>query len=214
MPAFLVPVDSGQCLIPLEKAVVLIGRQADCDVSLTHSRKISRKHCCIAQVNNSFVVRDLGSTNGVFLNGARIQREAVIVMGDDLIIGDVHFRVQSEAPVATKQKTTKNGEEAGKPSKSKGAPGAARPPLPPVPVSSAPVPPLPGSRRSFAAPPSLDIPIAIPEGDLDFEVEETKAKPKKSSRKKAAPKNAFEDDENSLDDSNDDSPDGPFRLAP
>ena len=61
MPAFLVPVDAGQCLIPLEKAIVLIGRQSDCDVSLTHSRKISRRHCCIAQVNKKFVVRDLGS---------------------------------------------------------------------------------------------------------------------------------------------------------
>src|SRR5215813_13704121 len=97
MPAFLVPVDQGQCLIPLEKAIVLIGRQADCDVSLTLSRKISRKHCCIAQVNNSFIVRDLGSTNGVFLNGNRIQKEATLEMGDNLVIGDVHFRLQNEA---------------------------------------------------------------------------------------------------------------------
>ena len=57
MPAFLVPVDAGQCLIPLEKAILLIGRQSDCDVALTQSRKISRKHCCIAQVNNKYVVR-------------------------------------------------------------------------------------------------------------------------------------------------------------
>ena len=55
MPAFLVPFDEGQCLIPLEKAVVLIGRQSDCDISLGHSRKVSRKHCCVAQVNNTVV---------------------------------------------------------------------------------------------------------------------------------------------------------------
>lgn len=97
MPAFLVPVDSGQCLIPLEKAILLIGRQADCDVAITHSRKISRKHCCIAQVDNKFVVRDLGSTNGVFLNGTRIQKEATLSIGDDLVIGDVRFRLQNEA---------------------------------------------------------------------------------------------------------------------
>jgi pSer/pThr/pTyr-binding forkhead associated (FHA) protein len=105
MPAFLVPVDPGHCLIPLEKAIVLIGRQSDCDVALTLSRKISRKHCCIAQVDNKFVVRDLGSTNGVFLNGTRIKKEATLSIGDDLMIGDVHFRVQNEAKVISKPKS-------------------------------------------------------------------------------------------------------------
>lgn len=97
MPAFLVPLDPGSCLIPLEKAIVLIGRQADCDVSLTHSRKVSRKHCCVAQVNESYVVRDLGSTNGVFVNGSRVRKEAGLTMGDELAIGDVRFRLQAEA---------------------------------------------------------------------------------------------------------------------
>ena len=104
MPAFLVPVDPGHCLIPLEKAIVLIGRQSDCDVSLTLSRKISRKHCCIAQVDNKFVVRDLGSTNGVFLNGTRIRKEATLSIGDDLMIGDVHFRVQNDPKASPKLK--------------------------------------------------------------------------------------------------------------
>lgn len=97
MSAFLVPLDPGLCLIPLEKAIVLIGRQADCDVSLTHSRKVSRKHCCIAQVNNTYVVRDLGSTNGVFVNGARVRKETGLSLGDELAIGDVRFRLQPEA---------------------------------------------------------------------------------------------------------------------
>jgi pSer/pThr/pTyr-binding forkhead associated (FHA) protein len=108
MPAFLVPVDPGHCLIPLEKAIVLIGRQSDCDVSLTLSRKISRKHCCIAQVDNKYVVRDLGSTNGVFLNGTRIKKEATLSVGDDLMIGDVHFRVQSEAKTITRPKPARD----------------------------------------------------------------------------------------------------------
>ena len=97
MSAFLVPLDPGLCLIPLEKAIVLIGRQADCDVSLTHSRKVSRKHCCIAQVNNSYVVRDLGSTNGVFVNGTRVRKETGLALGDELAIGDVRFRLQPDA---------------------------------------------------------------------------------------------------------------------
>ena len=109
MPIFLVPVESGQNLIPLEKAIVLIGRQADCDVYLSNSRKISRRHCCVAQVNDRFVVRDLGSTNGVFLNGRRIEKEADIVIGDDLIIGDVHFKMLSEIPPSANSSQSKAG---------------------------------------------------------------------------------------------------------
>lgn len=98
MPAFLVPVSPNQVLIPLEKPIVLIGRQADCDVSLTTSRKISRRHCCVAQVNNYYVVRDLNSTNGIFLNGNRVEKESRIELGDELAIGDIHFRLQDEVP--------------------------------------------------------------------------------------------------------------------
>ena len=137
MPAFLVPVDAGQCLIPLEKAIVLIGRQADCDVSLTHSRKISRRHCCVAQVNNKFVVRDLGSTNGVFLNGSRIEKECVIQFGDNLVIGDVRYTFQEEAPAMSRSEYARLAKSGSRPMKK---PSSIIPP--PVP------PPIPGIRRS------------------------------------------------------------------
>ncbi len=140
MPAFLVPVDPRQCLIPLEKAIVFIGRQADCDVSLTHSRKISRRHCCIAQVNHTFIVRDLGSTNGVYLNGNRIQKEATITIGDDLVIGDVQFKMQNEAPVAARNTLAKNARGVPKAMQN----GVGVPPIPP---------PVPSVRRSSGLPP-------------------------------------------------------------
>lgn len=159
MPAFLVPVDSGKCLIPLEKAILLIGRQSDCDVALTQSRKISRKHCCIAQVDNKFVVRDLGSTNGVFLNGTRIQREATISIGDDLVIGDVHFRMQNEAQLQAKSpkpqfSSTMTLSEALSSEMPAGPP--------PIPIRNR--PPMPVS-------PGRNEPFAI--GDDGFEIDET-----------------------------------------
>ena len=150
MSAFLVPLDPGLCLIPLEKAIVLIGRQADCDVSLTHSRKVSRKHCCVAQVNDTFVVRDLGSTNGVFVNGSRVRKEAGLTLGDELAIGDVRFRLSAEAPSS---KIIKKGVEDVRPiyEDSALAQQAARP--------------------MMSAPPSMDIPVALPEMGQDFVVE-------------------------------------------
>ncbi len=100
MPAFLVPLDAAGCVIPLEKAILLIGRQADCDVSLTTSRKISRRHCAVAVVNNTVIIRDLGSTNGVTVNGTRVEKEAILSLGDEVTIGDVRFRFQKELNTA------------------------------------------------------------------------------------------------------------------
>jgi pSer/pThr/pTyr-binding forkhead associated (FHA) protein len=79
--------------IPLDKAVLFIGRHPDCDVRLTGSQKVSRRHCCIAQVNDRWVVRDLGSMNGVTINGQKIVREADLKKGDELQIGDVGFTI-------------------------------------------------------------------------------------------------------------------------
>lgn len=100
MPVCLVPVDEGQS-ITLGKAVVFLGRHPDCDVILSQSRKISRKHCCIAQVDQRYVIRDLGSMNGVRVNGRRVKLEASINFGDTIAIGDRHFvlkRVDQAAP--------------------------------------------------------------------------------------------------------------------
>lgn len=90
MAIYLVPVDKGRRIV-LDKAVVFIGRHPECDVVLTRSRKVSRKHCCIAQVNSRFVIRDLGSMNGTRLNGKRIKRESRVRLGDKVSIGDVQY---------------------------------------------------------------------------------------------------------------------------
>lgn len=90
MAIYLVPVDKGRRIV-LDKAVVFIGRHPECDVVLTRSRKVSRKHCCIAQVNNHFMIRDLGSMNGTRVNGKRVKREGRIRLGDKVAIGDVQY---------------------------------------------------------------------------------------------------------------------------
>lgn len=95
MAVFLVPIEAGRPIV-LDKAIVLIGRQADCDVVLTNSRRVSRRHCCVAQVNDTFVVRDLGSMNGVRVNGRRVDSEARIGLGDVVSIGDLGFVLQGK----------------------------------------------------------------------------------------------------------------------
>jgi len=98
MPAQLLSLEEGPHIL-LDKPIVLIGRHEECDIQL-NSRKVSRKHCCVAQVNDYFVVRDLGSTNGVRINGVRVQ-EGTLKPGDELMIGNYRYQIQGEAgPVA------------------------------------------------------------------------------------------------------------------
>jgi predicted component of type VI protein secretion system len=91
MPPQLVATSEGPN-IPLDKPIVLIGRHQECDIQIP-SRKISRRHCCVAQVFNYLVVRDLGSTNGVRINGTRAV-EGKLAPGDELTIGNLTYRVQ------------------------------------------------------------------------------------------------------------------------
>ncbi len=92
MPVRLVPVTPGKT-IKLDKPVLLIGRNPDCDIILKQSRKVSRTHCLIACVENTIIVRDLGSTNGVWLNSQRVERESRVKVGDEFSVADVRYNL-------------------------------------------------------------------------------------------------------------------------
>jgi predicted component of type VI protein secretion system len=91
MPAQLVALTDGPSIL-LDKPILLLGRHPECDIQID-SRKVSRRHCCIAQVHDYLVVRDLGSTNGVRINGVRVV-EGRIRPGDELTIGSHRYQVQ------------------------------------------------------------------------------------------------------------------------
>src|SRR5947207_5095925 len=90
MPAQLVALHDGPSIL-LDKPILLLGRHPECDIQID-SRKISRRHCCIAQVSDYLVVRDLGSTNGIRINGVRVV-EGRLAGGDELTIGNHRYRI-------------------------------------------------------------------------------------------------------------------------
>lgn len=90
MPAQLVSLTDGPNIL-VDKPILLIGRHPECDIQID-SRKISRRHCCIAQVADYLVVRDLGSTNGIRINGVRVL-EGRLNEKDELTIGGLTYRV-------------------------------------------------------------------------------------------------------------------------
>ena len=77
--------------IPVDRAVVLIGRGAECDAVIDSSTKISRLHCALVQVDNDYYLRDLGSMNGVWIGGQKVAREQRLTNGMEIAIGDVRF---------------------------------------------------------------------------------------------------------------------------
>jgi len=71
--------------LPGDRAV--IGRDPDVDVSL-RSKAVSRHHAQIWCVHGDYFVEDLGSTNGTFLNGKRLERRMPLAAQDKLRVGE------------------------------------------------------------------------------------------------------------------------------
>jgi pSer/pThr/pTyr-binding forkhead associated (FHA) protein len=68
-----------------------IGREADNHLILL-TTSVSRHHAEVVQDEEKVVITDLGSANGSYLNGSRIEK-ATIKDGDELIVGDVKIVV-------------------------------------------------------------------------------------------------------------------------
>jgi len=92
MPARLVALDEGTD-ISLDRSMVVVGRHPLCDVRLD-SLRISRHHCCMTQDKDEVVVRDLGSTNGIRINGERVERGR-LRPGDELSIAHIRYRLEN-----------------------------------------------------------------------------------------------------------------------
>jgi predicted component of type VI protein secretion system len=92
MPARLVALDEGPD-IPLDRAMVVVGRHPQCDARLD-SLRISRHHCCMTQDHGEVVVRDLGSTNGIRINGQRVEMGR-LRSGDELSIAHIRYRLDN-----------------------------------------------------------------------------------------------------------------------
>ncbi len=73
-------------LIRIDKDTMIIGRSRTCDVVIP-SAKVSRQHASLSRVDGDLFIEDLGSANGVWLNGEKITR-AKVNPGDTFTISD------------------------------------------------------------------------------------------------------------------------------
>ena len=89
MPTRLVAIDGGPD-ISLNRPMVMVGRHPACDARLD-SLRVSRRHCCVHLREGAVVVRDLGSTNGIRINGTRVELGR-LRPGDELSIAHRRYR--------------------------------------------------------------------------------------------------------------------------
>ena len=84
--------NGSQKVFPLPSSITVIGRRHDCDLCIP-LMPVSRRHCQLSLNNETLNIRDLGSRNGTYLNGKRVD-DATIQPGDYIKIGPLTFALQ------------------------------------------------------------------------------------------------------------------------
>ena len=82
---------------------ITLGRD-DCDVVLSDP-EVSRRHAVVAESPDGFTIEDLGSTNGTWVNGERIDHPHPVRAGDEVRFGNTVWHVR-EAAAAGDGRTT------------------------------------------------------------------------------------------------------------
>lgn len=148
-------VDVGKEYI-LDKNEFIVGREQTADI-IVSDPEISRRHARIFFQNGGYIIEDLGSTNGTFVNGQKISGPYLLRPGEVVNFGE-HVSVLFESVQVDPNATVVSSAAAPK------APIAAAPskaplytPPPAAPVSQ-PMAPAPVAQQPFSAP----VPQAAP----------------------------------------------------
>ena len=95
--AFLTAEQTGQT-VPLDQELLTIGRKSGNTIVLAEDLKVSRHHANIVRQDDHYVVQDVGSANGTFLNDERLTEPKPLKDGDVIQLGDSSFTVHLPLP--------------------------------------------------------------------------------------------------------------------
>jgi pSer/pThr/pTyr-binding forkhead associated (FHA) protein/outer membrane protein assembly factor BamD (BamD/ComL family) len=138
-------------VVPIVRDEISIGRQEGNTIRLTE-RNVSRRHARLLKQNGSVYVEDLGSYNGVQVNGEKIGSRHTVKEGDLIEIGDYDLALEG-APGATDGDTNPTAPHASgqlDPQGSQKTPPLASP-VPPAVRSASPAPAGGGARKDLNA---------------------------------------------------------------
>jgi len=82
-------------VVPLIRDEITIGRKEGNTIRLTE-RNVSRRHARIVRANGAVAIEDLGSYNGVRVNGTRIAQRTALTVSDRVQIGDYLIELKAE----------------------------------------------------------------------------------------------------------------------
>ena len=145
--------DEGKTVVvPLIREEITVGRQEGNSIRLTE-RNISRRHARFYRQTGILYVEDLGSYNGIKVNGTRITEATPLKDSDLVVVGDYKLTVRADKPVQTRLYAggAPFAGATGAPATSP-APGQAAPTLVGAPLSSV---PAASSGASGSAQPSV-----------------------------------------------------------
>jgi serine phosphatase RsbU (regulator of sigma subunit) len=103
--------DGEEKILPLVAAEVLIGRKGDADVVL-NNQHVSRHHAKLIKSADGYLIQDLVSTHGTYVNEAKVEKDAQRALrhGDKISLGkdriDLHYFVGEMKPKAARSDTT------------------------------------------------------------------------------------------------------------
>lgn len=131
--------DGREYAVPAEG--LTLGRDAGCDVVVA-AANVSRRHARIDQVQGGYELVDT-STNGVFVNGARVQGALALARGDTVRIGLDEFRFYADPELPAPQRSLKEVPSLQATAaiaavkRSVAVPATSRPTVPPAPAPAA-----------------------------------------------------------------------------
>lgn len=105
-------IETGWCLIgclPPSRQLVrslvdceafVIGRRPGVNLQI-HSPRVSGRHAELLVIGHCLFIRDLGSTNGTYVNRRRIRQPTPLVAGDHIELADVEFRIELDGALSS-----------------------------------------------------------------------------------------------------------------
>jgi pSer/pThr/pTyr-binding forkhead associated (FHA) protein len=88
--------------VELAAGVTIVGRGEGCQLILDDPL-ISRRHACFVVDERDVTLKDLGSTNGVLVNGSRVDEVQIVEPGDHITLGHQHAELCSVPASATER---------------------------------------------------------------------------------------------------------------
>ncbi len=156
----------------LDKPSYVIGREAGNDLVI-EDPQVSRRHAQLTQQGNSYLIEDIGSTNGTYVNGKRVTAPTLLANGDMVGLADtVIIAVQVPLPMGGEATVVSDAVYHAPPT----VPAFTPPPVQPQPVPQAavkhsrfmppaqaqPAPPAPAYSAPRSAPPQYAEPQYVP----------------------------------------------------